>query len=225
MSLWKTDCTTLTLPLRVTAHSSVMSGFLVTQYRQFRAPLSSRVATSDQAVKSGKYFFFSIHVCKNHSIGCGVNFSSASVPQPHSPLASSTSGFTTVFDMVISVMPFSLHCIMRCSRVYQYEVQHWFIIEHHSTLSLVDTITLSPFLFALLVCKSCQLFLGTSCTYLILYLSGVTSESSWTDDPQWWTTNNGSCSSTGCTNHTSCNTEWSSSSTNSGCACLKFAGQ
>ena len=122
-------------------------------------------------------------------------------------------------------MPISLHCILCHSRVYEYEVQHWFIIKHHSTLSVLYTITLSLFLFALLACKSCHILFGTHCTYLMLCLSGVTSESSWTDDPQWRTTNNGSCSSAGCTNHTSCNTEWSSSSTNSGCSCLKFAGQ
>lgn len=123
--------------------------------------------------------------------------------------------------MVIEVMSVPL----QCSRLYQCEVQHWFFLKHDSPLSVLNTVTLSLFLFALLVCKSCQLFFGTHCTYLILCLSGVTSESSWTDDPQWRTTNNGSCSSTRCTNHTSCNTEWSNSSTNSGCACLKFAGR
>lgn len=121
-------------------------------------------------------------------------------------------------------MPVFSQCILYCSRVQEYEVQHWFIIEHHSTLSLLDTITLYFCLHYWNV-SLVNFFFGIHCTYLILYLSGVTSESSWTDDPQWRTTNNGSCSSAGCTNHTSCNTEWSSSSTNSSCSCLKFAGQ
>jgi hypothetical protein len=73
--LWKIECTTLTRPLRVTAQSSVMCGFSVTHYRHSRAPLSSRVAKSDETGKSGKYFFFSLHVCKNHSFGCGIRSS------------------------------------------------------------------------------------------------------------------------------------------------------
>lgn len=95
---------------------------------------------------------------------------------------------------------------------------HYSILSHSLSLSLSSCL---HYLHASLV----NFFFGAHNTYLILCLSGVTSESSWTDDPQWRTTNNASCSSAECTNHTSCNTKWSSSPTNSGCSCLKFAGQ